>query len=286
MRRVISSIFLIIGVFAVIGCGAGTGTVTVNITDAPIDAAAVESVFITVTKLEYHVGDTEEWYEAAGFNGPQQYDLLSLTGGISEAMGEFLFPAGTITQLRFFLDAPETGSGTPSNPGCYVKLTGDDTKYPLFVPSAASSGYKATGSFEVPVNGTVSVTADFDVRKSVKKTGSTYNLQPTIRTIVDGEAGKIAGTVTYTGTDTLVVFAYEDGGYSSAQLSTDPPFSGAVSSAVLSNTAYILPYLAAGTYDLVFACFDSDGVYIDASVRTAEDVVVESGKTTTRDFTY
>jgi hypothetical protein len=37
----------------------------------------------------------------------------------------------------------------------------------------------------VPVNGTVVVTADFDVRKAVVLAGSSYILKPTIKLIVN-----------------------------------------------------------------------------------------------------
>jgi hypothetical protein len=37
----------------------------------------------------------------------------------------------------------------------------------------------------VPVNGTVVVTADFDVRKAVVVAGSSYILKPTIKLIVN-----------------------------------------------------------------------------------------------------
>jgi hypothetical protein len=270
-----------------LGCGTGTGTVSINLTDAPVDSNAVESVFITVTGIAYHIGESEDWTKVSSFGDPQSYDLLSLTGGVFEALGDFQIPAGKITQLRFFLEAPETGSGQQANPGCYIKLTGDETKYPLFVPSGSESGFKATGSFDVPLNGTVSVTADFDVRKSVKKTGSTYNLQPTIRTIADGEAGKINGSVTYSGTNTLVVFAYMDGTYSSSEFTSDPPFSGAVTSAVVTDDAsYVLPFLAAGIYDLVYLEMDAEGDYLTSVVAEVSDVEVLSSTITAQNLIF
>lgn len=76
------------------------------------------------------------------------------------------------------LDIPTLGSN-PSNPGCYIQFTGGSTE-PLFVPSGNETGYKAIGQFTVPSNGTVVVTADFNVGQAVVVTNSFYILQPTI----------------------------------------------------------------------------------------------------------
>ena len=71
-----------------------------------------------------------------------------------------------------------------TNPGCYIEFADNSTE-PLFVPSGGETGYKAVGQFEVPVNGTVEVTADFDVREAVVVAGSRYILKPTIKLIVN-----------------------------------------------------------------------------------------------------
>ena len=45
------------------------------------------------------------------------------------------------------------------------------------------------------------------------------------------------------------------------------------------NMSYVLPYLAAGTYDLVVAEYDSDGVYVQ-TLGMVSGVTVESKKAT------
>ena len=285
----------VLGLLAIISsCSSGgSGTVTLNITDAPIDAENVENVVISITGLAYHTTNPDEWVEATEFEGPKAFDLLSLTGGVTDMLGQFDLPAGEISQLRFYLDAPETGSSPPSNPGSYVKLAGSQELFPLFVPSGNASGFKATGAFDVPLNGVITLTADFDLRKSVRKTGSAYNLQPTIRIIADGQAGTIKGDVSYTGANVLAVFAYENGAYADTETAaTDilSAFSNAVTSSAAADSDqdqtldYCLAFLAAGTYDLVAAEFNSEGQYIDGSAVLIEDVIVESGKTTDRDI--
>ena len=159
----------------------GTGTLKLYLSDAPTDAENVTGVYITINEIQYHLDG--EWITCAEFVGPQIYNLLELTGGNIALLGNFTLPAGNYTQIRFMLDILEKGS-QPTNPGCYIEFA-DNSTQPLFTPSGGETGYKAIGHFEVPVNGTAAVTADFDVRKAVVVAGSLYILKPTIKLIVN-----------------------------------------------------------------------------------------------------
>ena len=158
----------------------GTGTLNLYLCDAPLDAENVTGVYITINEIQYPLG--AQWMTCEEFEGPKAYDLLELTGGNSTLLGEFTLPAGNYTQIRFMLDIPDKGSHL-ANPGCYIEFADNSTE-PLFAPSGGETGYKAIGYFEVPVNGTVEVTADFDVRKAVVVAGSSYVLKPTIKLTV------------------------------------------------------------------------------------------------------
>jgi len=158
-----------------------TGTLKLYLSDAPIDAENVTGVYITIEEIQYHLDG--KWITCEEFVGSQTYNLLELTGGNSTLLGELTLPAGNYTQIRFMLDIPKIGS-SPASPGCYIEFADNSTK-PLFVPSGGETGYKAIGQFEVPVNGTVEVTADLDVRKAVVVAGSSYILKPTIKLIVN-----------------------------------------------------------------------------------------------------
>ena len=191
-------VLIILAVLAVIGLvyrtseqalpeqALGTGTLKLYLCDAPLDAENVTGVYITINEIQYHLIQYHldgQWITCEEFKGPQTYNLLELTGGNSALLGELTLPAGDYTQIRFMLDIPEKGS-SPANPGCYIEFADNSTE-PLFVPSGGDTGYKAIGHFEVPVNGTVEVTADFDVRKAVVVAGSSYILKPTIKLIVN-----------------------------------------------------------------------------------------------------
>ena len=159
----------------------GTGTLKLYLCDAPLDAENVTGVYITINEIQYHL--VGQWITCEEFEGPQKYDLLELTGGNSTLLGELTLPSGNYTQIRFMLDIQEMGP-PPTSPGCYIEFADNSTE-PLFVPSGGDTGYKAIGHFEVSVNGTVEVTADFDVRKAVVVAGSSYLLKPTIKLIVN-----------------------------------------------------------------------------------------------------
>ncbi|MGM0408686.1 MAG: DUF4382 domain-containing protein [Bacteroidota bacterium] len=290
MKKIISLIVMIVfATFAFVSCeddsDANKGTLTLSITDAPIDMSTVNAVYLTINEIQYHKSGGN-WMTFEGFEGPQKFNILELTRGESALLGSFEMDAGTYTQIRFILEAPEFGSPNPTNPGCYIEFT-DGTEEPLFVPSGHQTGWKAVGAFKVPSNGEVAVTADFDARKSVMEQGVNdfYILKPTIRLIVDNQAGQIAGGITNIpeGVD-VIVYAYQDGLYTEAE--AEEPVSDTIArfpNAVTSDIAceedkYHLAYMAPMTYDLVVTTA-IEGEFQEV-LGIVEDVVVESRKTT------
>lgn len=269
----------------------GTGTLRLYLSDAPIDNANVTGVYIKINEIQYHLnGGNGEWVTLEEFEGPQTYNLLELTGGNFALLGEFELPAGQYTQIRFMLDIPEHGS-PPTSPGCYIQFE-DETTQPLFVPSGGSSGYKAVGAFEVPVNGEVEVTADFDVRKAVHVTGQgqsqRYILKPTIRLIVNNQAGTIGGSITNgSGYTDIIVYAYQYGTWDDTEADEPPAeqnrFRNAITSCRMGEGGqYALALLFAGTYDLVVAGFDGDA--FGEVLGLISGVEVQSEQTTTQDI--
>lgn len=317
-----------------------TGTVSLSLTDAPIaDAADIEGVFITIESIAYNLDD--EWVEADSFTGPQTFNLLDLTGGTVAVLGDTEISAGTVTQIRFMLSAPEQGAQTSGNPGCFIAIDPDGTRefgtgealvinptdsiddivaaieangdvvHSLFVPSGGQTGYKAEGPFTVPTNGTVEITADFDVRQSVvyagppTMNGGFYLLKPTIDLIVNNQAGNIAGSFVDDTTNTVdetysyetyVIFAYADDMYATytdedtAADDQSAPFPNAVGSANAVDSdddgildSYTIAFLAHGTYDLIIAGVDAEGAYTVVD-DTYVDIVVQSETTTTQNI--
>ncbi len=268
----------------------GSGTLVLSLTDAPVDSSTVIGVFITINEIQIHTSD-DDWMVMEGYEGPQKFNLLDLTRGETDLLGNLELEAGNYTQVRFILDAPELGIPKPVNPGCYIEFT-DGSTHPLFVPSGSESGFKGVGNFRVPVNGTVEITADFNVRKSVHKTGSAtprYILRPVIRLVVDNQAGAIHGNVTNIPNETgIVVYAYEDGVYQPEEAdeptdSTLSRFPNSVSSDRVDTLGvYHIDYLAAGNYDLVVTTLYENE--FGEVLGIIEDVRVESRKTTHQDI--
>jgi len=263
--------------------GTGTGTLELYLSDAPIDAENVTGVYITINEIQYHVG--EQWITCEEFVGNQTYNLLELTGGNFTLLGDLTLPGGHYTQIRFILDITEIGP-PPANPRCYIEFADNSTE-PLFVPSGNETGYKAIGQYEVPVNGTVVVTADFDVRKAVV-VADFYILKPTIRLVVNNQAGSIRGSITNASNYTdIIVFAYEDGTWADTE-AYDPVypasrFPNAINSGKMDDEGgYRVSFLAAGTYDLVVAGYN--GATFGEVLGFISDVQVESEQTTTQNI--
>ncbi len=287
MRKILLFSFIILPFFLFTACekeNGETGTLKLYITDSPIDSDGITNVYITVTGIQYHTAE-DGWQVVEEYEGPKKFDLLDLQRGKSELLGSFELEAGTYTQIRFLLDAPQRGGGPPSSPGSYLVFE-DGSEKNLFVPSGAQTGYKAVGTFTVPMNGTVEVTADFDVRKSVVKAGASglYILKPTIRLQVNDQAGQIEGEVLNIPEETeTVVYAYKSGTYEESE-ADDPAeeeirFPNAVSSDMADEDGFFhLAYLAPGTYDLVIVSM-AEGEFSQV-LGIVEDVLVESNITT------
>lgn len=249
-----------------------TGTLSLSLADSPINADNVDGVFLTIVGIEYNLNNSWEAVDSTLIN-PGPHNLLDLTGGITVLLGEFELEAGQYSQIRFLLDAFNQGdTGIPSNPGSYITFT-DGTEKPLYVPSGSETGYKTVGKFSVPINGKVSVTADWDVRRSVVETGSgKYILKPTVRLVGDDNVGQIKGTITNGSGYALanmVVLTYETGTFALSELlagADTNEFPNAItSSQVNANDAgYALPFLSTEvTYELVIAAYDGAGQFME-----------------------
>lgn len=281
---------------AFIGCGEsgssnGTGTLSLALTDAPIDTIEnIEGVYITITGIEYHTDGG--WQPFEGFEGPRTFNMLDLTDGNVSPLGDMNLSAGHYTQLRFTLDAPEENGTPQGNPGCYLRYTDANTT-PLYVPSGSQTGVKAIGEYDVPLNGTVTLTADFDVRKSVVEAGASgrYQLKPTIRLIATGEAGTIKGNIgNSSGSTELKVFAYEDGNYTASEAEHD--FANAVTSTnVHPDGNFTIAFLKEGRYDLVVGAytsglFDNVAGYVNDIEVTAAETMPLTLSTSTLDADF
>jgi hypothetical protein len=276
------------------GCGGGssseTGTLSLALTDAPLEGVEhVKEVNVTITSIEYSMSGNS-WQNFDGFAGPQMFNLIELRNGNIAELGDTNLTAGHYTQIRLHLDATEEHGKAAGNPGCFITYDNSDKVTPLYIPSGGQTGIKLIGEYDVPANGIVSLTIDFDIRQSIVVPGNaeklddnaSFKLKPTLRLIVDNEAGEINGTIAYDGDYNLTVYAYEDGTYDDNETneSAEIMFPNAVTSAdVHPDGHFKVPFLSSDpAYDLVVAEYNGSdymGVY-----GFYNNIFVNSGETT------
>jgi len=177
------------------GSDAGTGTLRMALTDAP--ACGYDAVNVTIERVRVHqsssAGENDAGWSDLVVTPKQRVDLLSLTNGVLEELGQTLLPAGRYTQMRLVLapngnNAPFANSVVPSG-GSEVALT---------TPSGQQSGLKFNVGIEVGANQIADVVLDFDACKSIVPRGSSgqYNLKPVIAVtprVID--VGRIEGYI-------------------------------------------------------------------------------------------
>lgn len=279
------------------GCGGSdddsTGTLSLAITDAPIDTA--QSVFVQFSGVEVH--SNSEGAQQFDFAEAKQIDLLNLQGSASEPLLEGVeLEAGAYQWLRLKVD-------TEGDLDTYIILD-DGSSHELTVPSGAKTGLKMNRGFDLSVNGSVDFTVDFDLRKSITETSTAqgnleYKLRPTLRITDNSEIGHIKGTVDGTfltdncgGDSNPAVYIFEgsdvspdDEGSATSPLTT---------SLLNEQSQYEIGFVDAGNYTLALTCIaDIDVVDVDNDefgndagdgfVQTA-NVAIESKKTATYNF--
>jgi hypothetical protein len=172
------------------------GTLRVFMTDAP---AHYESVVIDIREIRIHKSADAEMIEESDstdgeYDGdgewivisdePQKVDLLQLTNGITEFLGETELEAGTYSQMRLIL-------------GSENEITVDGFTRKLTTPSAQQSGLKLNIHAEVESNAVYTLLLDFDASRSIVKAGNSgkYLLKPVIKSVNLAQTGAIGGIV-------------------------------------------------------------------------------------------
>ncbi len=244
---------------------AETYATTFKMTDAPIDNANVEAVFVTVSAVKVDGRSLE------GFN-KTTFDLSALVNGKTETLGNLQLEAGSYSNIELELDYATDAAGNA--PGCYVE-TADGGKDKL---EASASKIDITDTFEIFATGANEIVIDFDLRKTVKEEQGTVSnnfefvsmteLSAGIRTVNGETTGTVSGTANDAGdtSDKIVVYAYEKGTFDAeaetkGQGESNVTFAKAVTSSEVSGagSSYSLDFLAEGDHELVFVSYTRDG---------------------------
>jgi len=240
---------------ALFGCGGGgggiggtgrtEGTLRVAITDAP--ACGYDAVYITVDRVRVNqsstASDSDGGWTDIVVSPAKRINLLDLTNGALEELGQANLPAGKYTQLRLVL---VDNDSTHPLANSVIPTGGSETA--LDTPSAQQSGLKINTDIDVPEGKEADIAIDFDACKSVVKRGNSgkYNLKPVMQAVpVLSDAG-------------LRVTGYVAPAIALPSTQVSVQFQGKpVKATVPDSTGKFTLYpLTAGTYDLVVT---SDG---------------------------
>jgi hypothetical protein len=267
---------------ALAGCGGGdggisgsgataTGIMQLSITDAP--SCGYDHVYLTVDRVRVHKstsavdGDTG-WSEVV-LSPARRIDLLTLTNGVLNDLGQTALPAGKYTQMRLVL-APNAGSSPFANA---VTPTGG-AEVALTTPSAQQSGIKLNVDMDVAADKVADFVIDFDACKSIVQRGNSgqYNLKPVVAVIpVVSNAG-------------MRVVGYVDSSIATASTNVSVQVNGLPVKATVPDVTtgkFELYPVPAGTYDLVVtAAGHVTGVMTGVPVVSSSITTVNS--TTTR----
>jgi hypothetical protein len=219
---------------------------------------------VTVRKVRVHssssASDTDAGWTDITLNPARKINLLNLTNGVLDNLGQTPLAAGHYTQLRLVLD-PNNGAGLANS---VVPVGGVETA--LVTPSAVQSGIKLVHEFDVPSGGRVDLVLDFDACKSVVVRGDgTYALMPVIKVIpfvLNGINGFVNPVLL--GSNVMVT----------AQQSGEVVRTTAPNA---QTGEFLLARLAPGTYDVVFTANGrATAVIASVPVATATSIVVVS----------
>jgi hypothetical protein len=146
----------------------GTGKLVMQLTDAP--GLNITEALVNISQVRVHYAGTNQngtngtWIVVV--NESQTFDLIQLQNA-TDVLGEVNLSAGWYTQIRLSVDK--------------ALVTIDGKQYDLKIPS---KNVKLITPFLVEDNETLTLTLDFDVQKSVHKTGNDrYIMRPTIKVI-------------------------------------------------------------------------------------------------------
>ncbi|MFO7800146.1 MAG: DUF4382 domain-containing protein [Rhodohalobacter sp.] len=189
--RILSTISIFItAIFLLASCDLSddltndTGTLQVLLTDAP---ANYDEVWVDVQEVRVHKqSEAEEddngWRTVN--DQPVRVNLLELTNGNYEILGEAELEAGNYSQIRLIL-------------GEQNELVIDGESTPLTTPSAQQSGLKLNVNAEIEGGENYTLLLDFDASRSIVKAGNSgmYILKPVIKAVELAKTGAIGGSI-------------------------------------------------------------------------------------------
>lgn len=174
-----------------------SGSLRLALTDAP--ACGYDAVNVTVKSLRVHKSagatDNDTGWSDMVLAPARRINLLNLTNGVLEEMGQVPLSTGKYTQLRMVLADNE-----PSNPLANSVLPTGGVEVALKTPSGQQSGVKANIDIDIAANKMADFVVDFNACKSIVSAGNSgqYLLKPVVAVIpryVSGVSGFVAANL-------------------------------------------------------------------------------------------
>ena len=218
---------------------ADSGTLRLALTDAP--ACGYDAVNVTIEKVRVHqnsnASDSDSGWSEVVLNPARRINLLNLTNGVLDELGQTPLPTGKYTQLRMIL-ADNGGTSPFANS---VKPTGS-AEVALKTPSGQQSGVKANINIDVAANKLADFVLDFDACKSIVVAGNSgqFLLKPVVN-VIPRFISAVAGFVDATLANGSTSVSLQQGGL--VIKATTPDSAG----------KFLLQPVAPGSYTLVLA---------------------------------
>lgn len=250
---------------ALAACGGGggssgnpSGSLRLALTDAP--ACGFDAVHVTVQKVRIHQSSSANENEAGwtdiALTPPKRINLLTLTNGVLEELGQTSLAAGKYEQIRLVLATNDT-----ANPLANAVTPTGQTETALTTPSGQTSGWKLKANIDVAAGKLADVVLDFDACKSVVSAGNSgkYQLKPVV-SVIPRYASGMNGFVSTTLAAEGVTVSLQQGGR--AIKSTVPDSTG----------RFVLAPVAPGSYTLVLAAPKRTTLVVTGVTVTADTV--------------
>ena len=297
---------------ALAGCGGSsfnevfedtsTGTISIAITDAPIDSVTEVWVEFSGLTLKPQVGDEIR----LTFSSPKRFDLLTLQNGVTaELQATTTVPAGPYSWVRLAVNAED---GVRDS---YAIRDGMEVE--LRIPSGSEGGLQLSGGLSVDAGQASNYVIDWDLRKALVDPVSEPGvllLRPSLRISDRGRSGILTGTVDPALLDATdcandlaadtgnAVYLFEGASSSVNDINdtdNDPLVTANVNQDSGGDYVYSVSFLTPGDYTAAFTCTASnddpaeddnasDAVEPFDFAAVINDISITQGQTTVVDF--
>lgn len=275
------------------GCGdvppanSGSGTLSLSIVDTPLDEASKVEITLNSIDLKPYAEETITYT----FDPPRTINLLDYQGSQALALlSDETVVGGKYSWVQLNIDTSKS----------YIYI--GPNRYRLAFPDGeAKNRSRINESFTLEQDGTIALTIDVDLRRSILEpltVGGAYRLIPSFRMVENSKSGTIKGTVPNTivngngCTGFSAIYLFEGSNVTADDLDGTGAEPYASSFLTVNNDSdydYEIGFVPAGNYTIAFTCqanLDKPESDDTSSVNFTgtDNLTVVAGETVTHDF--